>query len=239
MALVALVGGCKPKEGASCRNDGRELCTSESEALACHDGVWVSMRCRGKAGCDKNGENGVCDQSVAEAGEVCNLDSDFVCSADKKTMLACTKLRWTPAQTCLGERGCVVEPGRVSCDNTIAAVNDPCRDEDDHACTADKSTALVCRGGKFQAAAICRGPKGCRVVPSKETVAGDPSQHRLQVTCDDSVASINDACEPEGHYACALGERSILRCRDRRFVQDDPCKPKEKCQVKGDQVGCY
>ena len=229
-AAVLLVG-CKPKAGASCKIETKEVCTSEKEALACHDGKWEEMQCRGPAGCAKEGSETVCDQSVAEDKDVCNLAGDFVCTADKKGMLECTKNKWTFVQSCLGARGCVMEQKKVTCDNSVANLGDACREEDDYACAPDQKAALVCRGGKFVTASPCKGAKGCRVTGDKAS--------GFKVECDDSIANVGDPCEREGHYACAPDEKSIVRCKDKKFVQDDKCRSREKCQVRGEQVGCY
>jgi hypothetical protein len=231
VALAALATGCRPKAGASCKIETKEVCLDEKEALACHDGTWEAMKCRGPSGCTKSGNEHICDQAVADENDVCNLANDFVCTADKKGMLECQKNRWSFVQSCLGERGCVMEQKKVTCDNSIANVGDACREEDDYACAPDMKAAVVCRAGKFETASPCKGDKGCRVTGDKAT--------GFKVECDDSIANVGDPCEREGHYACAPDERSIVRCKDKRFVQDDKCRGKEKCQVRGEQVGCY
>ena len=94
-ASAALLGGCKPKAGASCKIETKEVCVDAKQALVCHDGKWEEMTCRGPSGCAKTGSESSCDQTVAEDKDVCNLVNDFVCSGDKKGMLECTKNRWT------------------------------------------------------------------------------------------------------------------------------------------------
>lgn len=43
-----------------------------------------------------------------------------------------------------------------------------------------------------------------------------------------------------GTVHCAPDERSIVRCKDKKFVQDDKCtKPKERCTLRDNQVGCF
>jgi hypothetical protein len=227
----ALVGGCKPKPGGACKGERRETCVSETQALACHGGTWEEMPCRGPAGCAKSGAESTCDQSVVADKDVCNLDRDFVCASDKKGMLECTKGRWTFAQSCLGDRGCTTDERKVTCDNSVATLGEGCREEDDHACAADRKTALVCRAGKFVLASNCRGKSGCRVTSDKQG---------FKIECDDTIAQAGDACDKEGHFACAPDERSIVKCVGKRFVADEKCtKKNERCAVKGDLVGCY
>ena len=222
----------EPKAGAACKIETKELCISETQALACHDGRWEQMKCRGPIGCSKNGGEDACDQAVADDKEVCNLVNDYVCSSDQKVMLECTKHRWAFVQSCAGDRHCVLEQKKVTCDNSIATVGDACREEEDYACAApDQKSALVCRGGKFVMASHCDGKNACRVTGDKS--AG------FKVNCDDSVATIGDACEKEGHYSCSPDAKQIVRCVHHQFAPDDKCKRREKCSVKGAVVGCY
>jgi hypothetical protein len=230
--LAASFAGCKPKAGAACKPEAREFCSADKQALACHDGKWEEMSCRGPAGCARVGSDGVCDQSVVEEKDVCNIVNDFVCATDKKSMLVCAKNRWTFSQACLGERGCSLEqPKRVSCDNSVANVGDVCHDEDDYACSPDKKSALVCRSSKFVLANDCRGKNGCRVVGDK--AAG------FKVQCDDSFANIGDVCNRESAYACTPDEKQIVKCTAQRFVGEEKCKKNEKCGIRGELVGCY
>jgi hypothetical protein len=69
-------------------------------------------------------------------------------------------------------------------------------------------------------------------------VTGDKTTG-FKVECDDSIANVGDPCEKEGHYSCAPDEHSIVKCSNKKFVQDDKCRSKEKCAVRGEQVGCY
>jgi hypothetical protein len=230
--LAASFAGCAPKAGGACKREAREVCSADKQALACHDGKWEEMSCRGPAGCAKGGSEGVCDQSIVEEKDVCNVVNDFVCATDKKSMLACTKNRWAFSQACLGERGCSMDqPKKVVCDNSIANVGDVCREEDDYGCSPDKRNAIVCRSGKFVLANNCRGKNGCRVTGDK--AAG------FKAECDDSVAEIGDVCSREGNYSCAPDEKQIVKCTAQKFVGDEKCKKNEKCGIRGGQIGCY
>jgi hypothetical protein len=210
----------------------KEVCVGDRVALACHEGRWEEMTCKGPAACARNGPDSLCDQSVADDKDVCNVIDDHLCSADKKSMLECAKnRRWTFVQNCLGTRGCTLDQKKVTCDNSLANLNDDCTEEDDYACATDGKNALVCHNKKFGVASSCKGPKGCHV-------GGDKSQG-FKVECDDSIASVGEPCEKEGHYSCAPDEKSIVKCVNKKYTQDDRCKGRDKCQVKGDQVGCY
>lgn len=223
--------GCKPKAGGGCKIETKEVCIDDKKALACHDGKWEEMTCKGPDGCSKATGEHVCDQSVAEDKDACNLADDYVCTSDKKGMLQCTKNKWTLVQSCLGDRACLMEKKKVTCDNSVANVNDACREEEDYACTPDKKAALACRQSRFVQASLCKGPKGCRVTGSKE--------QGFKVECDDSVAQVGDACEKEEHFSCASDEKSILKCKNKKFEIEEKCKGKEKCQIKGGSVGCW
>lgn len=229
--LVGLVSGCKPKAQGSCKIETKEVCIDDKQALACHGGKWEEMPCRGPAGCAKTGAENVCDQSVAADKDVCNLNKDYVCTSDKKGMLECQNHRWTLVESCLGERGCVIEQKKVTCDNSIASVGDGCKEEGDYGCSPDGKSVVVCRAGKFVGATSCKGKNGCRVSGDK---AGG-----FKVDCDDSIASVGDPCEHDGHYACTPDERSMVKCVNKKFVQDDKCRAKDKCSVRGELVGCY
>jgi hypothetical protein len=229
-ALVAL-GGCKPKAGGTCKIELKEVCVADKSALVCHDGKWEEMPCKGPKGCSKDAEN-ACDQSVADDKDVCNVVDDHMCTNDKKSMLECKKdRRWAFVQSCLGPRGCALDQKKVTCDNSLANLADACTEEDDYACTLDGKTALVCKAGKFQVSSNCKGKNACKVVGEKST--------GFKVECDDSVAVVSEPCEKEGHYSCAPDEKSIVKCKDKKYVQDDKCKRNEKCSVRGDLVGCY
>lgn len=232
-ALLSL-SGCKPKAGATCKIETKEVCNDAKQALVCHEGKWEEMTCRGPAGCSKSGNEGACDQSVAEEKDVCNLNGDYVCTSDKKGMLECQKNHWVFVQSCLGDRACAMEAKKVTCDNSVANVGDTCREEEDYACAPDKKSALVCRQGKFLVASNCKGKKAC-------TVAGDKTAG-YKVECDDSIAQIGDPCDKEGHFACSNDEKQIVKCKDKKFIADDKCglrNKNEKCQVRGELVGCY
>ncbi|MBX3231239.1 MAG: hypothetical protein KIT84_09880 [Labilithrix sp.] len=225
------VFACKPKVGGSCKVETKETCVDDKKALACHDGKWEELACKGPDGCSKATGEHICDQSVAEDKDVCNLNDDHVCTGDKRGMLQCTKNHWTLVQSCLGDRACSMENKKVICDNSIAKEGDSCGEEEDYACSIDKKTALACRKGVFVPASQCKGAKGCKVSGTKE--AG------FKVECDDSIAAQGDVCEKEDHYSCAVDEKAILRCKNKKFEIEDKCKSREKCAIRGGQVGCY
>lgn len=211
-----------PREGTACETEAKDICLAADRALGCHGGKWEAMRC---TSCEKE-----CEQTTSEVGEVCAIHDDYLCVPGGKAMMTCNgSYRWTTVQKCLGERGCVPERKKITCDNSIANAGDACVEDDDYACSTDGKIALVCRGRVFTMASRCNGKKACRIVRDETT----------RVECDDSIAAIGDPCEKEGHYSCAPDGKSIVRCVAKKFVQDDKCKKKETCQVRAEQVGCY
>lgn len=226
LVLGLVVVACKPKEGGSCRREGRESCVDAKSALVCHGGAWEPMTCRGPAGCRKVGSEAECDQTVAEDADVCNLEGDVVCAGDHKAMLECKQNHWARTASCLGQNGCTLVGKTVKCDNTVASMGDACTHNDDYACSPDKKVELVCKDGKFTVSATCRGPKGCQVVAK-------------QISCDDTRAVLNDACGKDQSYTCDMEGKSILVCRSGHYVLDETCKGKLNCRVLGTKVGCF
>jgi hypothetical protein len=214
---------CKEKVGGKCSVAEKEICQEKSTALACHDGKWEEMKCKGPAGCVK-GNPDSCDQSAADDGDVCNLKDDVVCTTDKKAMLRCEGYKWTVAQKCGGANACAVQAKVVKCDNSLADLGDKCTTDNDYACTSDHKGSLVCRGKKFESAGACRGPKGCRVNGDK-------------IECDESVAQEGELCEHDGAPACSTDFKAILVCRDKKWKLDQPCK-RTPCKVVGNTIDC-
>lgn len=125
-------------------------------------------------------------------------------------VLACVGGAYTEVM-CGGAAGCQKVGPRVTCDDSIAAVGDVCIEAGgavNRACSADKTTSLVCDKGKFVAFETCRG--GCKV-------AGD------SVTCDTSGAQRGDLCTQPGALACGSDGKSRLVCKDGKYAADRPC----------------
>jgi hypothetical protein len=135
-------------------------------------------------------------------------------------------------QSCLGERGCSLDQKKVFCDDSLANAGDPCRENKEHACSVDKSSALMCNGKTYGVSSQCRGKNGCRLAGDRQT--------GLKVDCDNSLAVVGDPCAKENYYACAPDEKTILKCVGGKFATEDKCsKAREKCAVRGEMVGCY
>ena len=225
---VAALAGCKPKVGAKCKTDGKEICNDKATALVCHDGAWTEMACRGSKGCSAAGGDVDCDQSVASPGDLCLDDGKAVCTPDGKSALECKASKWTLNDKCLGPKGCTTDAQFVHCDNSLANIGDPCGQPDDHACALDNKSMLACKNEKWELQSHCRGQKACRV-------DGD------DVSCDESLAVLGDPCNSEGGAACSADLKAVLECKGGKMALDENCK--KGCEVKptGDHsgtVGC-
>ncbi len=73
----------------------------------------------------------------------------------------------------------------------------------------DKSSHLVCLGGKYLAE-TCKGPAGC--TDDKALV------------CDNTKADVGDGCGHEGSRACSADGTKELRCRGAQFAIEWSCR---------------
>jgi hypothetical protein len=225
LALAAgAASGCSPKAGRNCSTEGREHCTDVHHALVCVAGRWKEVPCKGPQGCAGAGEKSHCDDAVADAQEACGAESDVACSSDRRAYLTCANHTWTLAGSCRGPKACTVGANEVTCDSTLARLDDACNRAGNHACSEDQKSVLVCTAGKFVLASRCLGPKAC-------SIAGD------QVSCDDSLGEVGDPCEGD-HYACAVDGRAVLQCKAARLAHDEACGKRQACKVQGNKVGC-
>jgi hypothetical protein len=226
VCFVTLAAACKPKVGATCKVDKKEVC-NEKSALVCHAGNWHEMTCRGPKACTGTDVDTECDQSLARAGEVCNIENNVTCSEDKKSSLLCKDKKWQLDEVCTGPLGCVLAQNekRLDCDATIAKDGDKCSREKSLACSSDKKVKLECKGGKYTMTSNCRGDQGCRRI-------GDA------IDCDDSLAVVGDMCQQADHYSCSVDGKSVVKCDGTRWALDETCKNRKSCKLSGDKVGC-
>lgn len=139
-------------------------------------------------------------------------------------MLVCKAHKWE-AVSCGGPKGCAMAGRFVDCDETLATSGMPCGSDPGGypGCSTDHKVRLKCDAGFWREDIPCRGPKGC-VVSSRF------------VDCDDSLALVGDACEPDS-LACSLDSKSVLACRGAKYAIEETCSPR-KCTVRGDTVDC-
>ena len=231
--LVVLAGGCRAKPGAPC-SGASAVCTDKASALFCLDGTFMATSCRGEKGCAQTGTAIECDESIANEQDACNAPDGIACSIDQKEALRCTNKHFVIDETCKGPTGCKIDATqKISCDNDISDVNDPCHQEGDFACTTDKSLVLRCTANKMTPLNTCRGPDQCRVVHV-------PKQDKVEFLCDDSVAQEGDACDTNGEEACSIDKKSLYVCTANKFAFSKPCPGQAGCtyEEKTDRYGC-
>ena len=172
-----------------------------------------------------------CDNSLALAGDGCDTPGDVACAVDHKSALECQNGKFAVVETCKGARACEVQGNKISCDNDVADIGDPCRIEADYACTSDKLMALKCVTKKFQSLNTCRGKDGCRVLEL-------PEEQKTEFVCDDSLAQENDPCDTESEEACSMDKSEIYACKSAHFVKDHPCPGGCSFDDKGETFVC-
>jgi hypothetical protein len=89
-------------------------------------------------------------------------------------------------------------------------------------CADEGNAALACDGGRFVVRATCGGPGGC-------VIDGG-------LACDDSIATVGDACDLEGQAACSREGASELRCTRGAFARVRVCH--RSCRASADEVLC-
>ncbi len=231
VAVIALVAACKPKAGGGCSGSAA-VCTDKLSALFCADGTFAPMECRGDKGCVQNGTVVECDESIANEQEACNAPDAIACTPDHKEALRCTNKRFVIDETCKGPTGCKIDSAqKISCDNDIADVNDPCHFIGDYACTTDKSLVLKCEGNKMTPLNTCRGPKQCRIIQI-------PKQDKVEFFCDDSVAQDGDPCDTNGEEACTMDKKGMFVCRGNKFGSVKSCPGGCLYEEKTDHYTC-
>jgi len=221
-ASIMTLSACgKPKAGGKC-TAGTMACNDAKSGLFCgSDGTFQAMTCGGTGGCQATGGKVTCDQSVASAGDGCTA-AGFACATDMKNALSCTSDKFVLAETCKGPGACKVSSGDIFCDNDIADVGDPCRDDGDYACTGDKLAALKCTGKKMATINSCRGPKSCSIVHKGKEV---------DIDCDMSVAAENDPCAFPNNEACTSDKKTMLTCKGNKYTSPTACPGPNGCSV--------
>jgi hypothetical protein len=231
VALVVLSASCKPKVGGKCSGAGA-VCTDKTSALFCMDETYTSITCRGEKGCAQNGAVVDCDESMANEQDSCNAPDAIACATDHREALRCTNAHFALDETCKGPTGCKIDATqKISCDNDVADVNDPCHFIGDYACTTDRSLVMKCEANKMTPLNTCRGPKQCRIVSV-------PKQDKVEFQCDDSVAQDGDACDTNGEEACSMDKKGMLVCRGNKFGGLKPCAGGCVYEEKTDHYTC-
>lgn len=143
---------------------------------------------------------------------------------DASTALLCSDGKLTDVP-CRGKNGCASRDGKTSCDISGNRIGDRCsRDDQGVAVCASPSAMLVCRGEAFTSVP-CRGPKGCEAVGE-------------QPRCDQSVAELGEACNPDGGKACSTDESRVLTCAEGRMKELYLCRGEGKCRSQAGKLSC-
>lgn len=217
---------CKPAPGGSCAvHEAR--CLDPQRALVCDDGKFVEVPCRGKAGCATVQERTVCDISGNQPGDVCSkADEGIAACRGADAMLACHGAKFESVP-CRGPRGCDMLGEQASCDQSVAEAEELCKKPSAKACSVDKSQVLSCVNGRMIAQYLCRGPAQCNAAGGK-------------LSCDQTVAKLGDSCDKalSGHIACSEDKKSLITCKDERFVPSEKCKAGTLCTVSGQSTKC-
>ncbi|MBL0196463.1 MAG: hypothetical protein IPQ09_19995 [Myxococcales bacterium] len=147
-----VVPGRPPR--AACTEDGRT-------ALVCRDGALAPTFDCTKLDCHLDGAQPACGAMTAVAGYVCGVEGGAVCGEDQRSILRCVSGRFVRYLGCHGKLGCTgaVDP---PCDDTVAAVGDPCAQSGFVVCSEDGRAELICKNGRFTESRAC--PRsGCEV----------------------------------------------------------------------------
>jgi hypothetical protein len=223
-SVITISAGCKARVGGKCIT-GRAACSDDRSGLFCGaDGTYLAISCSGKEGCRQDGAMVSCDQSIAASGDACT-GPGLACASDTRSAFSCQGGRFVLAETCLGPGACRVALDDVVCDNDVAKAGDPCRDDGDYACTADKSAALKCTGKKMVPINTCRGPKQC--------IIAHPKPMKADFDCDMSIANEDDTCFFEGNEACTPDKKTMLTCKANKYSGPVACPGASGCSATG------
>jgi hypothetical protein len=159
--LIAALGACKssPKAGEACKTEDEAACQDKQTMVMCKSQKWQLAACKGPEGCAQQGAIVKCDETLAQEGDDCGVQTGdhYSCSLDKKTQLKCEAGKWKLSAKCGGPKGCEAKFPFVNCDNSISAVGDPCSKDGDAACSTDGKAIVECKGGKFEETQKCDG----------------------------------------------------------------------------------
>jgi len=152
----------QPGDVCSSYEQGVAVCVDPKKMLACNEGKFAHVECRGPAGCTTTEGRATCDTTIANEGDPCK-DVAKACSVDGKQVLTCTAGKMALTFFCHGENGCKAQGGKIDCDLTVAREGDPCIQEMEGkvACNIDKKSIVACKSKKFALDEKCETGKTC------------------------------------------------------------------------------
>lgn len=159
------ISGNQPGDACAQSEEGAAVCAEEGAMLVCRSRRFERVACLGPGGCETVGDQPSCDQSIAEAGDVCRAGGAKACAVDKARLLSCKDGRMTELYPCRGDGGCSSAAGKLTCDQTVARLGDGCDERlNGHvACSEDHRALVRCDGARFVAAEKCKVGTVCTV----------------------------------------------------------------------------
>jgi hypothetical protein len=156
------------RAGDACTRDdeGAAACSAKDMMLACRDGKYAAVPCRGARGCASESGRALCDTSIAAPSDACKEEGLKACSTAKDQVLICKDHGMVQLFPCRGENGCSSGGGKLSCDTSIAKLADPCDKKMDgqaFSCTPDATAILTCKAGLFTLDEKCKAGQKCVV----------------------------------------------------------------------------
>jgi hypothetical protein len=153
----------RPGDPCSLDEEGSAACSDNKTMIACRTGKYVAVTCGGPNGCERQGNRSLCDRSVAPLGDDCDSDGIKACSRDSTQVLSCRDGKMATLLECRGPRGCVSVGGKLDCDISLAAEDDPCEPklEGHIACTPEREAMVRCHGGRFVLEEKCKKGRSC------------------------------------------------------------------------------
>lgn len=105
------------REGDKCTHPGSQACSVDKKArMTCTAGHFaLAEHCRGPELCKSTGRRVVCDNSLAAAGEPCDLADNYACSTDFRSILVCREGKYAVDTKCKMTTSCHVEGPKVGC----------------------------------------------------------------------------------------------------------------------------
>ena len=238
--LPVLCSGCgepKPVAGKFCKGDSPPTCDGSDRMLTCVDTQWLALPCRGARGCF--GSPAQCDASLARPGDACIAPAHGeteTCSQDRSEVLVCEERAFAPARPCRGPKKCESEwPGKMSCDETVGAVGEPCSKVESRmmACSTDSKAVLECESVPTGKRVRGRTDGILTLQHECPTVAGC-KQSASWAYCDFTGATVDSPCGKgnENRTFCSPDRKAVLKCDPStlKLRKELDC-PKGTCKV--------
>jgi hypothetical protein len=138
-------------EGDGCLttlNENYACSTDHAKELLCKNGKFTEVRsCKGTKACSITGDSLHCDDSLADPGDPCVEeagDANYACSTDKSLEVVCKGGKFGQSNSCRGTKGCWIGGDTVHCDMSFAREGDICRPVDNHSCSEDAKSEMLC-----------------------------------------------------------------------------------------------